>query len=63
MQIRSSVGNCCRTSPAIIADFSLLQISEQVFYSVLDMYVFRNEASSSTKEGRSFYVGATFVAP
>jgi hypothetical protein len=50
----------------VISGFTLLEIHDQDFYSLLDTYVFGNGASSSTKEGggvRSFYVGATFVAP
>jgi hypothetical protein len=35
----------------VIPGFSLLEIHEQDFYSLLDMYVFGNGASSSTKEG------------
>jgi hypothetical protein len=48
----------------IISGFNLLEIHDEDVYSLLDMYIFRNWASSSTKGGvRSFYVGATFVAP
>jgi hypothetical protein len=39
---------------------SLLEIHDQDFYSLLDMYVFENGAFSSTKE-RSVYVGATWL--
>jgi hypothetical protein len=35
----------------VIPDFSLLEIHEQVFYSLLDMYVFRNGASSAMRGG------------
>jgi hypothetical protein len=38
----------------VTSDFSLLEIHDQDFYSLLDMYVFRNGASSSTKEGSVF---------
>jgi hypothetical protein len=34
----------------VIPDFSLLEIHYKDLYSLLDMYVFRNGASSSTKE-------------
>jgi hypothetical protein len=46
--------------------FNLLEIHDQDFYSPLDMYVFRNGASSSTKEGSVFlyrrYVCCTVVS-
>jgi hypothetical protein len=42
----------------IIPGFSLLEIHDQDFY-LLDMYVFKNEASSSTTEG----VGLSIHAP
>jgi hypothetical protein len=35
----------------VIPGFSLLEIHEQDFYSLLDVYVFRNGSFSSTKEG------------
>jgi hypothetical protein len=35
----------------VIPGFSLLKIHEQDFYSLLDMYVFWNGASSSTNGG------------
>jgi hypothetical protein len=35
----------------VISAFSLLETHNQEFYSLLDMYVFRNEALSSRKEG------------
>jgi hypothetical protein len=39
----------------VIPGFSLLEIHDQdYFYSLLDMYVFRNGASSSTKGGSIF---------
>jgi hypothetical protein len=38
----------------VIPGFSILEIQDQDFYSLLDMYVFRNGASSSTKEGSLF---------
>jgi hypothetical protein len=49
----------------VIPGFSLLEIHDQDFYSLLDMDVFQNGASSSTKEGSVFLCrrGATFVAP
>jgi hypothetical protein len=64
---RGSVGwvNCYWPSPAVIPGFSLLEIHDQDFYSVLDMYVFRNGACSSTKEGSVFlcrrYICCTVV--
>jgi hypothetical protein len=61
----NSVGrlNCCWFSSAVISGFSLLEIHDQDFYSLLDIYVFRNGASSAAKEGRSFYVGFMFDVP
>jgi hypothetical protein len=47
----------------VTPEFSLLKIHDDDFYSLLYVYVVQNGASSSTKEGRSFYVGATYVAP
>jgi hypothetical protein len=38
----------------VIPGFSLFEIHDQDFYSLLDMYKFRNGASSSTKEGSVF---------
>jgi hypothetical protein len=38
----------------VIPGFSLLEIHDQDFCSLLDMYVFRNGASCSTKEGSVF---------
>jgi hypothetical protein len=38
----------------VIPGYSLLEIHDKNFYSALDMYVFRNGASSSTKEGSVF---------
>jgi hypothetical protein len=35
----------------VIHRFSLLEIHDQNVYSLIDMYVFQNGASSSTKEG------------
>jgi hypothetical protein len=40
----------------VIPGFSLLDIHDQDFYSLLDMYVFRNGASSSTRGGVSLSV-------
>jgi hypothetical protein len=49
----------------VIPGFSLLEIHDQDFYCIPDMYVFRNGASSSTKEGSVFlcrsYVCCTVV--
>jgi hypothetical protein len=39
----------------VIPVFSLLEIHDKDFYSLLDMYVFRNMASSSTMEGSDFF--------
>jgi hypothetical protein len=47
----------------VIPCFSLLQIHDQVFYSLLEVYIFQNGASFLMKEGLSFYAGAMFVAP
>jgi hypothetical protein len=38
----------------VIPDFSLLEIHDQDFYSLLDMYVFGNGASSSAKKASVF---------
>jgi hypothetical protein len=38
----------------VISGFSLLAIHDQDFYSLLDMYMFRNVASSSMKEASVF---------
>jgi hypothetical protein len=38
----------------LIPGFSLLKIHDQDFYSLLDMYMFRNGASRSTKEDLAF---------
>jgi hypothetical protein len=50
----------------VISGFSLLEIHDQDFYSLLDIYVFRNGASSSTKEESVFqcrrYVCCTVVS-
>jgi hypothetical protein len=49
-----------------IPGFSFLEIHDQDFYSLQDMYMFRNGASSSTKEGSVFlcrrYVSCTVVS-
>jgi hypothetical protein len=42
----------------VIPGFSLLEIHYQYFYSLLDMHMFRNGASSSTKEGSVLKVNA-----
>jgi hypothetical protein len=47
----------------VIPGFSLLEIHDQVFYSLLDMYVFRNGAFSSTKGGGVGYVSCIAVLP
>jgi hypothetical protein len=41
----------------VIPGFSLLDIHDQDFCSLLDMYVFRNGASSSMREGSIFLCG------
>jgi hypothetical protein len=50
----------------VIPGFSLHEIHNQDLYSLLDMYVFRNGTSSSTKEGSVFlcrrYVCCTVVS-
>jgi hypothetical protein len=50
----------------VIPGFSLLEIHDQDFYSLLDMYVFQNGASSSMKERSVFlcrhYVCCTIVS-
>jgi hypothetical protein len=46
----------------VIPGISLLEINHEDFYSLLDMYKYRNGASSSTRDG-SVFVGAMFVAP
>jgi hypothetical protein len=38
----------------VIPGFRLPEIHDQDVYSLLDVYVFRNEASTSTKEGSVF---------
>jgi hypothetical protein len=40
------VGRSVKLVLAVTLGFSLLEISDQDFYSLLDMYIFRNEASS-----------------
>jgi hypothetical protein len=53
----------------VVPGFTLFEIHDQDFYSLLDMYiyVFRNEVSYSTKEGSVFlcrrYVCCTVVYP
>jgi hypothetical protein len=50
----------------VIPGAGLTEIHDQEFYSLLDMYRFRNGASSSTKEGSVFlcrrYVCCTVVS-
>jgi hypothetical protein len=46
----------------VIPGIGLVEIHHKDFYFLLHMYVFRNRASSSNREGL-VYVGATFVAP
>jgi hypothetical protein len=57
------LGSCCWPSQAF---WLLLEVHDQIFYYLLDMYVFRNGASSSTKEGSVFpcrrYVYFTLVS-
>jgi hypothetical protein len=43
--------NCCWLSPAASPGFSLLEIHDQGFCSLLHMYMFRNRASSSMRKG------------
>jgi hypothetical protein len=51
---------------SLIQGYSLLEIHEQDLYSLLDMYVFRNGASSSMKKRSAFlcrrYVRCTVVS-
>jgi hypothetical protein len=48
----------------VIPDFSLLEIHNQGFYSLLDMYVFEmGPPFDEGGVGLSAYIGATFVAP
>jgi hypothetical protein len=54
-----SVNQLLAFASTVIPGFSLLYILDQDLCSLLDMYMFRNRASSLT---RSLYVGATFVA-
>jgi hypothetical protein len=57
-QGRRSVGRSVKLllvfASTVIPGFSLFEINDQEFCSLLDMYVFRNGASSSTKEGSVF---------
>jgi hypothetical protein len=46
--------NCHWPSPAVILGFSLLKIQYQDFYSLLDMHMFWNRASSLLKEESVF---------
>jgi hypothetical protein len=58
--------SCQQTHLPQSPGFILLEIHEQDLYSLLDMYVFRNGASSSTKEGSVFlfrcHVSCTVVS-
>jgi hypothetical protein len=45
----------------VIPGFSLLKVHDQDLYALLEVYMFQNGASPSTKKGRSFYVGTMFV--
>jgi hypothetical protein len=47
---------------AFVSTVIPLKVHDQDFYSLLDLYVFQNGASSLMKEGSVFLVGATFVA-
>jgi hypothetical protein len=49
-----SQSNCYWPLPPVFPGFSLLEIHDQDLYSVLNMYVFQNEASSLTKVGLAF---------
>jgi hypothetical protein len=70
MQSFSGIGQSVKLLLAVVStvilDFSLLEILDQYFYSLLDMYMFRNGASTSTKEGSVFlcryYVCCTVVS-
>jgi hypothetical protein len=42
--------DCCWLSPTVIPGFSLLEIHDKNFCSRLDIYLFKNGASPSTKE-------------
>jgi hypothetical protein len=54
------------SASTVIPGFSLLEIHDQDFYSLLDLYAFRSGASSSMKEGSVFlrrrYVCCTVVS-
>jgi hypothetical protein len=63
LQFGRSVKFLLALASSVIPDFSLLEIHDLDYCCPLVIYVFRNGASSSTREGRSFCVGATFVAP
>jgi hypothetical protein len=47
---------------SVIPGFSLLEVHDQDFCSLLVLYVFRNEASSLKRDDWYFYIGAKFVA-
>jgi hypothetical protein len=56
--LRRSVGRSVKLllvfASTVVPGLSLLEIHDQDFYSLLDMYVFRNGVSSSTKKGSVF---------
>jgi hypothetical protein len=56
--LHAGVGQSGKLLPAftstVIPDFSFLEIHDQDFYSLLDMYLFQNGASSSKKEWSVF---------
>jgi hypothetical protein len=68
--LRSLIGRSVKSLLAfasiVIPSFILFEIHDQDLYSLLDMYVFRNGASSSTKVGWVFlfrrYVCCTVVS-
>jgi hypothetical protein len=65
-QVGRSVKMLLAFVSTVIPGFSLLKIHDQYFYSLLDLYVFRNGASSLTKEESVFlcrcYVCCTIVS-
>jgi hypothetical protein len=54
--------NCCWPSPAQSFLASVFLRSMTKIFTVLDMCMFKNESPLGWGRGRSFYVGATFVA-
>jgi hypothetical protein len=69
IEVGRSVKLLLTFASTVIPGFSLFEIHDQDFYSLLDMYMymFRNGVSSSTKEGSVFlcrrYVRCTVVYP